>query len=128
MVPKLTEVTVMSVSEWGAETVSCHEFEKERQRERSDLTKRRECNEFNESIHFIQFNWNWWNWMINERSGMRDVCEANRSMQFIQFASIDECMNEERSVTKSIHFLHSPAGMKQWMIEVTACNHFNALI
>ena len=30
----------------------------------------------------------------------------------------------ERSVTKSIHFLHSPAGMKQWMIEVTECKWF----
>ena len=41
-----------------------------RQREWSEQAKRIECNEFNESIHFIQFNWNWWNWMINERSGM----------------------------------------------------------
>ena len=33
----------------------------------------------------------------------------------------------ERSVTKSIHFLHSPAGMKQWMIEVTECKGVNSI-
>ena len=52
-------------------------------RERNDLVKWLQCNEFNESIHFIQFNWNWWNWMINERSGMITIC----------LPSIDACIH-----------------------------------
>ena len=50
---------------------------------------------------------------------------ANRSMQFIQFASIDECMNEERRAQPAHFMKFNEMSGKRDVITVSLLHAFN---